>query len=329
MAIRLGGTGDWQLADKPIIVFPEKHRHLLELRLPDTVELRTFRDLDEAMEIAPQAEIGWFEEFKEGLMFKASAAAENAKWINSSGVGIDAFRTDLMEQRGQIFTNGVGLRSDTIADFAVMGVLNISRRFAAIVRAHDRKEWTSVPPGSRALSGSHALIIGYGSIGRAIGDRLSAFGVEITGVRRTPGSDPREIGPDDWRARLGEFDWIVIAAPGTAETEHMLGAAEFAAMKQGAGIVNIARGSLIDQAALIAALESGQLDGAVLDPTTPEPLPEGDPLWDAPNVIITSHVAGAGQNDSIYRAVDRFLENLDRYLKGEPLEYVVGFDRGY
>lgn len=317
------------MADKPIIVFPEKHRHLLEPRLPDTVELRTFKDLDEAIAIAPQAEIGWFEEFKEGLMFKASAAAENAKWINSSGVGIDAFRTDLMQQRGQIFTNGVGLRSDTIADFAVMGVLNISRRFAAIVRAHDRKEWISVPTGSRALSGSQALIIGYGSIGRAIGDRLAAFGVQITGVRRTPGSEPNVIGPDDWRARLGEFDWIVIGAPGTAETEHMLGAKEFAAMKRGAGIVNIARGSLIDQAALIAALESGQLDGAVLDPTTPEPLPENDPLWDAPHVIITSHVAGAGQSDSIYRAVDRFLENLERYLNGEPLEYVVGFDRGY
>ncbi len=317
------------MTDKPVIVFPEKHRALLEPRLPEGVELRTFTDLESAMEIAPQADIGWFEDFKQGLMFKASAAAENAKWINSSGVGIDAFDTDLMQERGQIFTNGVGLRSDTIADFAVMGVLNIAKRFADIVRMHDRSEWASVPKGSRSLFGSKALILGYGSIGRAIGDRLSAFGVEVTGVRRTPGSDPREIGPDDWRPRLGEFDWIVVAAPGTAETEHVLGAAEFAAMKQGTGIVNIARGSLIDQAALIAALESGHLDGAVLDPTTPEPLPADDPLWKAPNLIVTGHVSGAGQSDSLQRAVERFLVNLDHYLKGEPLEYAVDFVRGY
>ena len=234
-----------------------------------------------------------------------------------------------MVERGQIFTNGVGLRSETIADFAVMGVLTIVKRFAEIVRTHDRQEWTSVPKGSRSLNRSKALILGYGSIGRAIGDRLGAFGVEVTGVRRTPGEDPREIGPDDWRARLNEFDWIVVAAPGTAETEHLLGADEFAAMKQGAGIVNIARGSLIDQAALIAALESGHLDGAVLDVTTPEPLPADDPLWRAPNLIVTSHVSGAGQSDSMQRAVDRFLMNLDHYLKGEPLQHVVDLGRGY
>ncbi len=317
------------MTDKPVIVFPEKHRALLEHRLPEGVELRTFTDLESAMELAPQADIGWFEDFKQGLMFKASAAAENARWINTAGVGIDAFRTDLMIERRQIFTNGVGLRSDSIADFAVLGVLNIARRFAQVVRGHDKGEWMSVPKGSRSLGGTRALIIGYGSIGRAIGERLRAFGVEVTGVRRTPGSDPAEIGPDDWRARLGEFDWIVLGAPGTSDTENMLGKAEFASMKQGAGIVNIARGSLIDQAALIAALESGKLDGAVLDPTTPEPLPEDDPLWKAPNLIISGHIAGAAQLDSMQRAVDRFIVNLDHFLNGEPLDYVVDFSRGY
>src|SRR5690606_21415271 len=130
-------------------------------------------------------------------------AAENAKWINTAGVGIDAFRTDLMIERGQIFTNGVGLRSDTIADFAVLGVLTISRRFAPVLRAHDRREWARAAKGSRQLAGSRALILGYGSIGRAIGDRLRAFGVEVIGVRRSPDDgDPSVIGAESWRARL-------------------------------------------------------------------------------------------------------------------------------
>lgn len=317
------------MADKPIIAFPERFRHLLEPRLPDTVELRTFTGLEDALALAPETDIAWFDQFEEGVMFKAPVLAAKAKWINTSGVGIDAFDTDLIIERGQIFTNGVGLRSDGIADFAVLGVLAMARHFDQVVRAHDRRDWIRAPEGSRELRGSRALILGYGSIGGAIGDRLRAFGVEVTGVRRS--SDPAAgvLGPDEWRARLGEFDWVVLAAPGTSETQHMLGAAEFAAMKRGAGIVNIARGVLIDQPAMVAALESGQLGGAVLDATAPEPLPAGDPLWRAPNTIVTSHMAGQAQTDSMERAVERFLRNLDHYLKGEPLEYVVDLRRGY
>lgn len=258
---------------KPVIVFPELYRAQLQAMLPDSVEVRGFTGIEECLALAPQADIGWFDDFAIGAHIKGPLAATNAKWINTVLVGLDAFPLKEIEARGQIFTSGAGMMPDVVADYAVMGALTLAKRLDEVVRAHDRKEWIR-PPVRFEMLGSKALVIGYGAIGSEIGKRLKAFGVEVTGVRRNTDNNPDIIGPDAWRARLAEFDFIILAAPSTSDTKALLGAEELAAMKPGARIINIARGDLIDQPALIASLRSGHTGAAFLDVTTPEPLPD-------------------------------------------------------
>lgn len=313
----------------PIIVLPEQHRARVQTLIPQPLDLRGFTGLAQCLELAPQAEIGWFDDYASGCLHHGPRAALNARWINTSGVGLDIFPLDQMKTLGQILTNGNGLMPDIVGEWGAMGALILAKRFDTVLRAHDRQEWLATPPSRFEMLGSKALIIGHGQIGGEIGTRLKAFGVHITGVRRTPGTDPDMIGPDDWRARLAEYDFIILAAPGTAQTSHIIGAEELAAMKPGVRIVNVSRGALIDQPALIAALESGHVGSAFLDPTTPEPLPADDPLWKAPNTIITMHLSGAAQSTAAERGTARFVKNLKHYLAGEPLEHVVDYDRGY
>ena len=318
------------MAHRPLIVFPESLRPQLEAMLPDGVDVRGFSTLEEALDLAPQAEIGWFDDFTSGAYSRAPGAAVNAKWINTIVVGFDAFPMQVLRERGQIFTNGAGLMPDVVADYAVMGALVLAKRLDEVVRAHDRRDWTRAgPPGTFELLNAKALIIGYGAIGQEIATRLRAFGVTVTGVRRGADSDPEVIGADEWRGRLGEFDYVILAAPNTAETKAMLGAEEFASMKPGVRIINIARGDLIDQPALIAALEAEQVGSAFLDVTTPEPLPPEHPLWGAPNMLITMHLAGQSQSTAFERGAARFIKNLKHYLAGEPLEHVVDMTRDY
>lgn len=317
------------MAHRPVLVFPEQYRAQLAPLLPDAVELRCFSTLEEALELAPQAEIGWFDEWASGAYKRGPLAAVNAKWINTVIVGVDAFPVREIVERGQIFTNGAGMMPDVVADFALLGVLTLAKRLDEVVRAHDQRAWLSGPPGTQELLGSKALILGYGAIGREIGQRLRAFGVEVTGVRRTPDPDPAIIGPDAWRARLGNYDFIILAVPNTEETRAIIGAPELAAMKPTARLVNIARGDLIDQPALIAALKAKRLGSAFLDVVTPEPLPAKHPLWHAPNTLVTMHLAGQSQTSAFRRGAERFLRNLNHYLAGEPLEHVVDLSRGY
>ncbi len=317
------------MTHKPLIVLPEQFRAQFEAMLPDGVAVKGFSSLEECIELAPQAEIGWFDDWASGAFFAGPKAAINAKWINTVGVGLDAFPTREIRERGQILTSGAGMMPDIVAEYAVLGALTLAKRLDEVVRAHDRADWLKGPPVRFEMLGSTALILGYGAIGREIGARLRAFGVKITGVRRSPDPDPDVIGPDDWRARLGDYDFVIVAAPNTGETRESIGAAELAAMKPGVRIVNIARGDLIDQSALIAALESGQVGSAFLDVTTPEPLPAHHPLWKAPNTLITMHLSGQSQTTAFQRGARRFIKNLQHYLAGEPLEHVVDFSRGY
>jgi phosphoglycerate dehydrogenase-like enzyme len=179
------------------------------------------------------------------------------------------------------------------------------------------------------LDGSKALIIGYGQIGREIAERVKPFGVEVTGVRRRPDGEPGVIGPSDWKSRLGQFDWIILAAASTSETTRMLGRAELAAMKPSAFIINMARGDLIDQGALIDAMNRRALAGAFLDVTDPEPALPGDPIWTTPGVILTSHTSGRSQTGTPRRAAELFLDNLTRFKAGQPLRNQVDLKLGY
>ena len=313
----------------PIIVAPALVRPLAEPLLPEGGEVHRFTTSDEAVALAPEADIGWFDEFTLVARQKAPAAAVKARWINTILAGLDGIPLELMRQRGVTLTNGAGLNSATVADYALLGVLTLAKRLDVIVRAHDRAEWLAGAPGMAELEDSRALILGYGAIGRAIGDRLAVSGVHVTGVRRTADPAAGILGAADWRAHLGAFDWLILAAPATADTRQMIGAPELAAMKPTAGLINIARGDLVDQEALADALMSRRLAGAFLDVTDPEPLPADHPLWKAPGALITMHMAGRSQTSMFRRGAERFARNLKAWLAGKPLESVVDLDRGY
>jgi phosphoglycerate dehydrogenase-like enzyme len=203
----------------------------------------------------------------------------------------------------------------------------VAKGYREVVEAQQRREWLQDSPGKRELFGSKALLLGYGAIGKLIAERLAGFNVDVTVVRRSAGLGT--IGPNDWQARLGEFDWVILAVPATEETDAMIGAAELAAMKADAVLINIARGAVVDQEALVAALKAKAIHAAFLDVTTPEPLLADHELWTLPNAHVTMHLSGRAQDKMFVRSVERFLVNLGRYQRGEPVEPAVDLVRGY
>ncbi|MDF8332295.1 D-2-hydroxyacid dehydrogenase [Novosphingobium cyanobacteriorum] len=295
--------------------------------LPEWVEPHYFRSTEELFELAPQAEIGWFDLYQPQGMAEAIRRAGRLRWLNSIYAGVDFFPLPLLAERGVVLTNGAGINAITIAEYVVMGMLTIAKGYREVVRAQDRHEWLLDSPGKVELAGSRALILGAGEIGGRVARMLAGFEVEVTTVRRAPGEGT--LTPDQWRARLGEFDWVILAVPATPETDGMIGAAELAAMKRSAVLINVARGTVVDQEALIAALEDKRIGGAFLDVTTPEPLPAEHPLWNLPNAHVTMHLSGRAQDRMFVRAVQRFLANLGRFQRGEPLSHRVDLSRGY
>tara|TARA_R110002033_G_scaffold19049_11_gene49432 strand:+ start:966 stop:1916 length:951 start_codon:yes stop_codon:yes gene_type:complete len=316
------------MTTKPKAAMASLVRPLVEPHCGD-LDVTWFTSTEEAMEIAPHAEIGWFDMYDKDKMAAIISAATSLKWLNSIYAGVEHFPLEQLKAQGTILTNGAGLNSAPIAEFAIMLMLSAAKRSDVIIDNQRQHNWLETPPGTSEIDGSKALIIGYGGIGQQIAKKLSGFDVEVTAVRRTATGEANVIGLDDWRDRLGEFDWVFVSAPATSDTKHMFGAEEFAAMKNSAWLVNVARGSLVDQDALLKALNDKTIGGAALDVADPEPLPADHPLWDAPNCIITMHLSGQAQTLMFQRAAARFVENLKRYRDGEEMIAVADFDRGY
>ncbi|MHA6723153.1 D-2-hydroxyacid dehydrogenase [Sphingomonas sp. RS2018] len=310
-----------------IAVLPALARPLLEPHLPADLDVRWFATRDEALTLVADADIAWVDMQKPADTAAVIAAGERLRWVSTIYAGVDAFDIDLLRERGTVLTNGSGINAVAVAEYAVMGVLVAAKRYDAVVRQAAQHEWTTAPPGTTELDGTAALIIGQGTIGRAIGTRLSVFGVSVTGVTRT-GHDGT-LTPDAWRARLGDFDWVILAAPSTAQTSAMIGADELAAMKRSAWLINVARGDMVDQAAVIDALGRRAIAGAFLDTVTPEPLPADDPLWTTPNALLTLHLSGRSQTTMFTRAATLFLDNLAKFRAGQPLANTVDLSAGY
>jgi phosphoglycerate dehydrogenase-like enzyme len=309
-------------------VLPALARPLLEAKLPSDLDVAWWTSPAEAKAMIGDADIAWVDMQPTKLTEETlRAAGDGLKWVSTIYAGLDAFPLDVLRARGATLTNGVGINAIAVAEYAVLGVLAGAKRLDEVIRAHDRAEWLRDAPGKIELADTKAIVIGYGAIGKLIGDRLAAFGVEVTGVTRS-GSNGT-LTPDAWRAHLGDYDWVVLAAPSTSETKAMIGAAELTAMKPGAWLINIARGDMIDDDALLAALNAGTLGGAFLDPTNPEPLPADHPLWKAPNCMITMHLSGRSQTKMFQRAAAMFLRNLEAFRAGQPMENVADLDRGY
>ena len=310
------------------LVLPQSHRGELEPHLPPGVEVGWYSGPPETSNALRDAEVVWIEILDGSGQARALEAGPRLKWVTTIQTGVDSWPLQRMRERGLIFTNGSGIAAPPIGEFVVMGMLAMAKNLVGLIGLQQARRWAPHALGGVELAGAKALIFGYGTIGREIGRRLEAFGVEVTGVRRHASGESGVIGPDDWRGRLGEFDWVILAAASTPETRGVIGEAELAAMKPSAHIANIARGELIDQPALIAALEAGKLGGPLLDVTDPEPPAKDDPIWAAPNTLLTNHSAAV--SDRLReRAAALFLDNLRRYRRGEPMMNLVDLELGY
>lgn len=309
-------------------VLPAIARGLLEPHLPAAIEPAWFTTPAEAEVMIADAAIAWVDMQPTHLTERAiRASGANLKWVSTLYAGLDAFPLDLLRARGVTVTNGAGINAIAVAEYALLGILAAAKRYDEVVRIADRREWPIQAPGRVELAGSRALVIGYGAIGRLIGERLAGFGVAVDGVTRS-GRDGT-LGADQWQAGIGDYDWIVLAAPSTDATRAMIGPAQLAAMKPTAWLINIARGDMIDQDALLAALTGETIAGAFLDPTTPEPLPADHPLWSAPNCLLSMHLSGRSQNTMFQRAAALFIENVQAFVAGRPMRNVADLDAGY
>ncbi|WP_033922762.1 D-2-hydroxyacid dehydrogenase [Sphingomonas sp. 37zxx] len=308
-------------------VLPALARPLLEPHLPDSIDPHWFTTRADAQAHIADADIAWVDMQNPLDSAAVTALGQRLQWLFTLRAGVDAYDTGLLKQRGTVMTNGTGINAVAVAEYAVLGILAAAKRYDEVVRLADARAWPIAAPGTVELAGSSALIIGYGTIGRLIGDRLAAFGVAVTGVTRS--GRYGTLTPDGWKPHIAEFDWIVLAAPSTGATAALLGAPEFTAMKRSAWLINMARGDMIDQPALIEALTARRIAGAFLDTVDPEPLPADHPLWSTPNALHSMHLSGRSQTTMFPRAAALFLENLAAFLAGKPMRNVVDLQAGY
>jgi phosphoglycerate dehydrogenase-like enzyme len=248
------------------------------------------------------------------------------RWVHVLGAGIDGFPLDLAGDR--MITCSRGASAPAIAEFVLAGMLAFEKQLP--------QSWITSPPehwntgGLGGLSGRTVGIIGLGAIGTEVARRALAFDMRVLAFRRRP--EPSSVPGVEVAGTLvellGQSDHVVVAAPATAQTRHLLDATAFESVKQGAHLVNVARGTLVDQDAMLAALDGGRLAMATLDVVEPEPLPAGHPLFGHPRVRLSPHISWSSP-DTIRRTIDLFVENLRRYRAGEPLQGVVDVAAGY
>ncbi len=227
-------------------------------------------------------------------------------------------------------TNGRGLYGRSLAEWTIGAMAYFAFDFRRLLRNQAAGKWESFD--HPTLFGRTLGIVGYGAIGRAIAERARPFGIRILAMRRTPGDpDPlvdRTFAPAQLNEMLAECDYVVVTAPLTAETRGLIGAPQIAAMKSTAVLINVGRGAVIEEDALVAALDSGRLRGAALDVFTVEPLPAGHAFYRMENVLLSPHTADRSP-ESRTRAVDFFLKNFERFRIGERLENIVNKHAGY
>jgi phosphoglycerate dehydrogenase-like enzyme len=252
--------------------------------------------------------------------------------LHSDFVGVEGVPLEELAKRGVVVTNGTGNYSRPMAEWVVLALLAAAKRFPDFVRRSDARVWDPSPV-LRELEGSVALLLGLGSVNSLVATMLAPFRVEARAIVRTPRPAPppgvaRVATRERLLEELREADFVVVGVPLTNETAGMLDAAAFSAVKPGAWLVNVARGAVVDEAALLAALDDGRLGGAVLDAFVKEPLPPDHPLWGRPNVVVLPHHTWSSPQ-SFERMGELFADQLARFVEGRPLRNVVPPERGY
>lgn len=258
--------------------------------------------------------------------------AKNLKWLQLPSAGADGYTDpDMYLNKDIILTNSSGVYGRAIAEHVLAMILSFNRNLQEYTLLKQEKRWSNILK-VRDFYGSTVGIIGFGDIGNEVAIRAKALGARVLVVKRRPSEMPDYIDElyltEDIDIVLIKSDYIVLALPATEKTRGIISRERLGIMKPDSFLVNIGRGELIDQEALIEALRDKRIGGAGLDVTTPEPLPEDNPLWELPNVIITQHSSGiSNENDS--KRVNIFIDNLNRYLNNEVLKNIVSFDESY
>lgn len=256
--------------------------------------------------------------------------AKKLRWIQSTAAGLDAMIDEQLIERGLTITNASGVHAPQVAEAAWASTLALTRALPIYFRQQQEHVWKWSP--HLDLDGATAGIIGLGGIGRRYAQAASAFGMRVLAVDAHDPPKPDTVEAVWPLVRLDELlaaaDVVLISCPATKETRHLIDAGRLACMKPTAFLVNIARGDIVDEAALIDALQAGKIAGAGIDVCATEPLPAGSTLWDVPNLIITPHAAGLSPNRD-RRLIEFFCKNLRRFLNGDPLSNVVDPRIGY
>ncbi len=274
----------------------------------------------------------------------------NLTWVQISFAGVESLlKSDLAHKPGLVLTSASGTMVEMMGEYTLMAMLMLAHKIPEVIQLQRKKEWGNNMSKSLQpldLRGRTVGIVGYGSIGREIARVLQPFGMKILAAKKNvmqledEGYTPEGLGDPKGRlftrlypiealkGMLGECDHVVITLPHTPETHHLLDKEIFDAMKPGAYLVNVARGGVIKDEDLVAALKSGRVGGAVLDVFEPEPLPVDSAYWSLPNVIVTPHISGVSA-DFLDKVIDLFAVNLKRYLGGQALYNRVNLDKGY
>ncbi|MGH7308510.1 MAG: D-2-hydroxyacid dehydrogenase [Candidatus Rokuibacteriota bacterium] len=308
-----------------LVYHPDEAERYAALVLPPRpgVTVRVAATPDAAAPVVDEAEILYAWRFPPGLLGKAG----RLRWIQAAGAGVEwALVPEL--PAGVTVTRAPGVFGPWMAEYVLGWCAWVTQRMATFLEAKRQRRWlgTLIP---RRLGGTTMAIVGLGDIGRDIARAARALGMRVLGVTR--GGRPvreahRVYRPAALPRVLGEADWVVVVLPLTPATRGLIGERELAAMRRSAWLVNIGRGPVVDEPALVRALTERRIAGAVLDVFAIEPLPPTHPLWALDNVVVTPHIAGPNVPDEIAQV---FNDNLTRYLAGRPLRHIVDRRRGY
>ena len=305
----------------------EPHHEAMIRAVDQRIDLVTTSDGDRALAVAPQAEVMVAWQVPQQMLDRAVAL----KWIHSTAAGVDGLLSPAVTSGRIMLTSSVGLQTTGLPEHIMALILAFARRLHVTFRNQARHRWDRGPSIGEEIHGKVLGILGLGSIGRSLAARAKAFGMRVIGTKRTV--EPLDnvdqvLPPSGTDTVLRESDYLAIILPLTAETRGLIDGRALALMRRSAVLINVGRGAVVVESALIEALQARTIAGAGLDVFEREPLPADSPLYDMDNVIITPHVSGASVT-YLDRAIPLFCENLRRYLDGAPMRNVVDPARGY
>ena len=312
------------MSDRPTVLIPhhvplDSAREVfegIETRRPD-LDLHLTTTPEESREAIDDAEIAVTFGLDEDLLERAA----DLEWIQALSAGVDRYDFEELEERGIALTNASGVHAEPIGEQVLGYMLTFERNLHQAARQQERGIWERFRGGE--LAGKTVGVVGLGAIGTRVAELSQAFDMTVIGTKGNPDDAPDAVdevfGPDGLHEVCQRSDYLVVAVPLNDETRGMIGRWEFRMMQSEAVLINVARGEVVDQDAMVHALQQGAIGGAALDVFETEPLPQDSPLWDLSNVVVTPHMSGSTP-EYMDRCAELFVENYDRYLAGEPLE---------